>query len=409
MSATLAAYNAVLRRVDTGKLVMQYFTDDVFLKEIEATKKYNHGEVIRVPLHTSRSGGYTAGPEGKITLNDAGNQGTDKAEYKKANHHFQVEISGDTIENTEGDANAVAQAAMTEIDGAAEDIRFQISRQMFQNGEGILARCGTTSNTNVVSLTTTASVQWTDGPNAVEREWVYVGLPVDIGTASSEASLVDGEVITAVDETLSAPTITVSTSITTTTSNYVSIKDARSGATSYEGNGLRNIVDDSSDLGGLTVAGQPRWKAAYEGTTATALTMATLLNMDRKIHQKTGRKGDFVTCGLEQEQKFYEMLQQQVRYSSDKEIEAGNQEKPRWRGKDVIGHPNCHNEDFYMGIKKHLFMAYGRGPHWQNEISGGSKIWDWLQGTNAFGGMLTYRCNLCTDRRNAFAAEKNLS
>jgi len=409
MSATLAAYNAVLRRVDTGSLVKQYFTDDEMLKKILTTKKYDHGEVVRVPLHTSRNGGYTPLPEGGGNLNDAGNQVTDKAEYKKANHHYQVAIQGDVIDSTEGDAKAIAQATTTELEGAMDDIRFQISRQCFQNGEAILARAGTTTTSNIVHLTPTASAQYTSGTNAIERGWIYEGMEVDIGTASSEASLVDGEVVTAIDETLTDPTITVSTSITTTTSNYVSFKNARSGATSNEGNGFRNIVSQSSTLAGLTVAGQPRWKAAYESSTPTALTLAVLLNMDRKIHQKTGKKADVIFTGLKQEQKFYELLQQQVRYNNDKGIEAGNQEVARWRSKDVIGHPNCHDEDLYMGLWKHIFIAQGKDPYWQNAITGSKNAWDHIQGTDSYGGKLTWRVNLCTDRRQAFAAEKALT
>lgn len=408
MSATLAAYNAALKRVYKGDtLVKQIYGADEFLKKVETTSRYAHGEEIRVPLWTSRSGAYTALAEGGGTLNAAGNQGTDKATYKWANHHYQIAIQGDAIDGTATNAQSVANTVKTEIGGAADDIRFHISRQLAQNGEAIVARCGTTS-TNVVHLTTTASAQWTDGVNAIERDWLYEGLPVDIGTASSEASLVDGEIITAVDPTLTDPTITIASTITTTTSNYVSVKNTRSGATSYEGNGLRNMVDTGQDFGGLTVAGQPRWKAANEDTTAQALTISLMLQQDQKIHQKTGAKADFVVMGLKQERKFYELLEQQVRFSNDKSIEAGNVELPKWRGMDIVSYPSLHNEDMYFGQWKHIFLAAMKKPYWQSEVTGGEPL-AWIQNSDSYGGKLTYRLNLCTDRRNGFAGLKGLT
>jgi hypothetical protein len=413
MAATIAAYQAALKRVQKGDvLVDQIFTDDELLKKIESTDKYTEGEVVRVPLHTSRSGAYSALPQGGGNLNDAGNQGIDKAEYHWANHHYQIGIQGDVADATMTNAQAVANAVKTEIKGATDDIRFHISRQCFQNGEGIVARCGTTTATNVVTLApdASASAQYTNGNNALTRGWLYPGLPVDIGTASSEASLVDGEVITAVGTNVSdaTRTITVSTSITTTTSNYVSVKNARSGATSNEGNGFRNMVDTGQDFGNLTVAGQPTWAAANEDNTAQALTISLLAQQDQFIHQRIGKKADFIVTGLKQERKFYELLQQQVRFNSDTSLGAGAQETPKWNGKDVIGHPNCHDEDLYMGIWSHIFIAAKAKPYWQNTITGGEPL-AWIQGTDAYGAKLTYRINLCTDRRGAFSAMKGLT
>lgn len=412
MAATVAAYNAALKRVYTqDRLEQQLFTDDEWLSDLEKTDRYNHGEVARVPLHTARSGAYTALPQGGGNLNAAGNQGVDKADYTWANHHFQIAVQGDALDQTDSSAKSVANVLETEVSGATDDIRFHMSRQMFQNGEAIVARCGTTTATNVVTLTTTASAQYTSGVNAigddpiVGRGWLYVGLPVDIGTATSEASLIDGEVITAVNT--ATPSITVATSITTTTSNFVSVKNARSGATSYESNGMRNLVDDSSDFGGLTVAGQPTW-AATEDTTSQALTLSLLLQQDQGIHQKTGKKGDFVLTGLKQARKFYELMQQQVRFSNDTSIDAGHQSQPKWKGKDIYEHPNCHDEDLYMGIRKHIFIVATEKPYWQNAKTGG-EILDWIQGTDSYGAKLTYRMNVATNRRNAFAGLKGLS
>ena len=84
----------------------------------------------------------------------------------------------------------------------------------------------------LLALATTASAQYTSGINAVARGWLYVGLPVDVGTTANEVSLIDGELITAVG-TVADPKITVTTSVSTTAgTHFVSLKNARSGTSS---------------------------------------------------------------------------------------------------------------------------------------------------------------------------------
>jgi hypothetical protein len=413
MAATVAAYNAALKRVYTqDRLEQQLFTDDEWLSSLEKTDRYNHGEVARVPLHTSRSGGYTALPVGGGTLNDAGNQGVNAADYTWANHHFQIAIQGDALDQTDSSAKSVANVLDTEVSGATDDIRFHLSRQMFQYGDGILVGTDTQGGaaSATVELATTASATVTSGVNAVERGWVYVGLPVDIGTAAAEDSLVNGETILAVGS-VSNPTITVTTTINTTAgTDFVSVKNSRDGATSHEANGMRRLTEDSGTVsfGGLTPNAEPRWTPANEDTTAQALTLSLLLQQDQKIHQQTGKKGDFVLTGLKQGRKFYELMQQQVRFNSDSSIDAGGQENASWKGKRIFEHPNCHDEDLYMGIRKHVFIVATEKPYWQNAKTGGN-ILDWIQGTDSYGAKLTYRCNLATNRRNAFAALKGLT
>jgi hypothetical protein len=247
----------------------------------------------------------------------------------------------------------------------------------------------------------------TDGFDAIERGWLFPGLPVDIGTAASQNSLVSGETITAVSEVAATPTITVSTSISTTSSNFVSLKGARSGTTAYEPNGLRNIVSTSATLGGLSVTTQPVWKAANVDTTSQPLSLTLMLQQRQKIKQKGSASQDFVLTGLKQERKFYELLQQQVRYSSDGGIDAGAG-TAKWNGMEIMAHEDCPNADMYFGVKKSLFIVASRKPFWQNDITGGN-ILSWIQGTSSYGAKLGYHFNFATNRRNAWARLGGLS
>ncbi len=395
MAATLTAYNDALKRIWTQEqLEEQIYQDTPLLSKIEKLTRHKVGEVARVPLHVSRNGGYTALPQGGGNLNTAGNQGISKAQYNYTNHHYQIAIQGDAIDGTSSNALSVAEVIDTEVKGAATDLKRQLQRQLFLNGDALIAQCRA-SDSNNVDLNTTS------GRNAIDRGWLFVGQPVDVGTTGTEDSIVNGSTITAVDSSLYAFTVAAGNITTETTSEYVSQKDARDGTTSYEMNGLQNLVDTGSDFAGLTVAGEPTWAAAGEDSTSQALTLSLMLQQDQKIHQKTGSKADFVVTGLKQERKFYELLQQQVRYSSDSGLNAGNQENVKWKGMEFICDPDCQDEYMYFGKLKHLFIVAIDKPYWQNKITGGN-ILDWVQGTDAYGAKLSYRLNLATNRRNAF-------
>jgi hypothetical protein len=396
MAATLTSMNAALRRIYTpDALVEQLYQDNPFLDMLEKGSKYKLGELARVVIHNQRNWGGTFLPDGGGTLNTAGQQGINKAEYNYKHQHQQIAIQEDVLESTASNAEAVAEVLDVETTGAVNDLRKQLTRCLFGNGDALL------SGTRTGGAATEIELDAEDGYNAINRGWLAIGAVVDVGTTANEVSLIDGEAVTAVEESATTPSITVTTSVSTTAgTHFVSLKNSRSGTTSYEPNGLRNIVSTSAALGGLA-ATIPTWKASSVDTTAQALTISLILQQDQAIKQKDGGTVDFYLTGLKQERKLYEQLQQQVRFPSDASIAAGKVEAPTWNGKAVMAHNDCPDEDFYSGVRKHLFIVASDKPFWQNKHTGG-KILEWVQGTSSYGAKLAYHFNLATDRRNSF-------
>jgi hypothetical protein len=393
MAATLTSVNAALERVWTQKtLEDQLYSETPFLDRLKKLSKYTVGETARVPLHVSRNGGYTALPAGGGNLNTAGNQGLAKAEFNYTNHHQQIALQGDAIDGTQG-TNAIVEAVDLEVKGALTDINRQLTRQLFMNGDALIAQCRT-STTNNVDLNTTT------GLHAVTRGWLFVGQPVDVGTTVAETAIVDNSLITAVDETAATPNVTVAAGNQAGegTTHYVSQANSRSGTTSYEMNGLQNIVS-TADLGGLAASSQGTWQSTVNST-SQAISVALLLTAKRVIKQKGGGgRKPFILTGLLQEQKIYESLAQQVRYSSDSKIDAGNSEKVTIAGMEIWADPDCQDNIAYVGDFDHLFLVAIDKPYWQNKHTGGN-ILAWVQGTDAYGAKLSYRVNLATNRRN---------
>jgi hypothetical protein len=392
MATTESSLEAALDVIWTERRFKeQLFEENRFWDKLQKTDKYTQGKEAKVPLHVSRNGGFTSLPSGGGPLNEAGNQGYDEANFKLTHHHQQVAIQGDILDVSEDKAGSIVSAADEEITRALNDMNRQFTRMSYMDGSARIAQCRA-SNTNNVDLNTTS------GRIAIERGWIYEGQQVDVGTKAEEASIVNGSVVTAVDDVNWAFTVASGNVTTEGTTHYVSNKNGRSGETSFEMNGVQNAVSETSSFGGLTPSEQRQWKSTVN-TTTTTLTIAALLTAQRKIRQRRGKSPTFLNTGLLQQQKFYELLEQQVQFGSDKGLEAGNDESVRWAGMEIFADPDCPDELLMMGHWEHFFLVHLKSPYWQNAVTGGQKL-AWIQGTDSYGGKLTYRCNLAADRRN---------
>jgi hypothetical protein len=405
MAATLSSLNVALQRVwEQTDPEEQIYQGSPFLEKVQRTKRFTVGETARVPLHVSRNGGYTALPAGGGNLNAAGNQGYAKAEYNYTNHHQPIAIQGDAIDGTSGNSNSIVDAVDSEVQGALTDIKRQLNRQLFMNGDALIALCRT-SNTNDVDLNISPTHAYS-GVHALSRGWIFVNQLVDVGSTSAETSAVDGGTVTALDIPNVAFTSSTGAVTGDATTTYVSHKDSRSGTTSYEANGLRNIVSATSTLGGLAPATQPAWASTVD--TSATLTLSALLNARTTIYQKSGEEPDFILTSPARAASLYQQFQQQVRFSSDESIKAGNVGAPRYLGMEIWQHPDCQDTDAYVGQFKHFFIVALAKPYWQNKITGGEILYH-IQGTDSYGAKLTYRMNLAVNRRNTLVRYSSLT
>jgi hypothetical protein len=155
-------------------------------------------------------------------------------------HWFQVALETAALNQTGAQMQAVVAAKDLEIKGAIGNVSRQCSRQLVNNGDGLIAQCTTGGASTTINLLPQASGGL--GYDAIVSGWLYPGLPVDIGTTADSDSLATGSVITDVSEDATAPTITIGSSVTTTSSHYVSIANPNSAtATNPELNGFRNM------------------------------------------------------------------------------------------------------------------------------------------------------------------------
>lgn len=402
MAADPSTIQSALKETWTEqRIAEQLYNDNPVLSRVKRLKNTEMGEYALTPIHIGRNWGFSTTSSSGGTLNSAGNQSYAQAQWSYTNQHVQVKIQGSAIDQTKGDALSVASVVDEEVSGAVNDLNRNLSRQIFLDGSAQIAQCGTTSSSTTVQLNTTS------GYNAIERGWIGVGAVVDIGTAANPTSIASGVSITATD--LANSTITISGSaVSTTSSAYVSLKGTRSGSTSYEMNGLRNIVSTSATLGGLAPASYPEWVAAGVDSTSQAITLALLYTQNQLIAQKTGKPADFVITGLKQQRKAYTLLQAQVRYASDSSTPTGGVDGVDINGVKLYAVPDCQNEAVYFLTIGDLFTVSAGDPYWQSRITGGETL-AWVQGEDAYAGKITTRMQLGVRRRNSHAALTGLT
>lgn len=405
MPATLATYDAVLRETWTSKRVVeQLYNENPLLDIIEKRPSTTVGAAALTPIHTSRNGGYTASTtDGGIALNPAGGQGLKQASWQYTRHNMQVGVDESAVDGTSSDVEAVVSVLDFEVTGAMDDLRRHLSRQLFANGDAIITACGVTSASNTVVLNAV------DGAHAIRRGFLHVGALVDIGSAANETSVAADRTITAVNE--ATPSITISgATVTTASTDFVSWANSRSGATSNEMNGLRNIVSQTATLGGISVASEPTWKASMVDNTSQALTVALLNTLDDSIFSATGKEATHYVTSVKQRSKLYNLLQSQIQFAGDGGLGAGKRSNVQYNGKQVIAVPDCPDPHFYALTVDELFIVQPKtGPYWQNEVEGRPNRFVWQQGFSRYVAKFTHPIQLGTQRRNAHSAFTNLT
>lgn len=416
MAQTVANLASVLKDAWTSdRLAKQFYDENPVLDDIQEVQATMIGSQAQVPIHKYNSGGYTSTSPAGGVLNPPGQVGTDQAIYTMVYHWFQVQLETGALNQTGGDTQAIVAAKDLEIKGAISATSRQISRQLVNNGDGLIAQCTTTTASTTVNLLPQASGGL--GYDAIVRGWLYPGLPIDIGTTADSDSVVTGTVITDVNEDPTSPSITIGTSVTTSSSHYISIANPNSAtATSPELNGFRNMFASNGTLGGINPAtpGEGFWKPALIDTTTTSFSLDLALNLQLKGFQKSGKYGGTVYTSAKQNAAFYSLLQNQVRFVGEQKLGAGGVgglTGMEWNGMGINVLPDIVDKEWYYVDKSAFVRIVGniKKPTWTSELEGGGEGLRWQQGTTAFTEGLVFPFNVGVQRRNTSAAAIGLT
>ena len=415
MAQTVSNLTDVLKEAWTSdRLEKQFYDENPILDRFSKFAATTIGEKAIVPIHNGRSGGYTSANAAGGSLNDAGQQEVDAAEYTTVYHWFQVQIEAAALAQAAGGDSSVAVAKDLELQGAIADTRKQVMRQLVTGSDGKLAACDTGGASTTVELLVDSATSY--GYQAIVRGWLYPGLRVDVGTTADTDALATGSLISAVKENSTDPDITIADSITTVSgTHFVYIANPNStSAANPEANGLRSMVGSTTDaLGGLDpdTAGEEFWKPAHVDTTTTALSIDLLLNMERQVQQRSGKGHTLNLTGLKQRNAFYSLLQNQVRFADDG-VKAGRSGTAKWNDMEIVAVPDVLDSDWFMLTESDVIRIVPKGiqkPTWATDLDGSNGSLQWAAGTTAFKNAVVMPLQFGLKRRNTHAAAIGLT
>lgn len=394
-----------------SRLEKQFYNEFRLFDRLQRTSSWTHGKKAVVPIHAGRSGGVTTLSSAGGTLNAADKQKVDRAEYLVPYHYHQIELQLAAINEATGGGFSIGSSVNLEVEGGLSDLRNNITRQFLGDNTGLIARMDAVTNNTTLELTASGY-----GYDAIVRGWLYPGLLVDVGTTADPDAEVDGLAIVSVKEDSSDPDIILAAADTVADGSFISVAQAtqNGGNTSNESDGLRNMFGSTTSASGTLdpdTAGQEFWKPAHVDTTTTVLSLNLLLTLQRKVNQKVGSRSGTLVMGLYQKQNFYELLQNQVRFTSDK-VAAGNDQTETWNGGPIIDLPEVPDREVYYLTLEDLALVTGakiKKPTWVSSLQGANQAMLWAQGSTRFVDALTYPVGLAMSRRNSGAAAIGLT
>lgn len=403
----VAAVTDILKQVYVSdNIESQLFEDAYAYSQIEKTKEYHDavGDKAVGFVKVGRNVGVSSrsiSQTNATKLGAAGHQKTTRWSLDYTATYVQVKILGPTIAKMATARQSAVREVDLEVNGAIEDAKKDLQRQLYTSGGKITAAA-------VNSATTTLTLNATDGTDAIVRGWLAEDMYIDIGSASDADSVAAERTITAVNE--STPSITISgANVTTAVTDFISRAANRSPSdgSSFEMNGISDLVNDSGTFANINPSTYRQWKSKVVDASNAQLARTHLQQAYRGARQYGG-KPDWILTSLEQQEYYYNTLQAQVRFASDASLASGKVDGPVFNQIPVTADPDCPRTVVYFLDKSHLFMVSAGDIQWQNVTTGGDVL-SWVQDEDAFVARAAVYENLGTDRRRAHSKIKNLA
>lgn len=322
MGATLTTFDAILKEVYLSPLRSALNHKTVLNHRIAKNEKDVEGDLANaiIPIHKSRNHGIGARAEDAY-LPDAGSQGYTQAKVPMRYIYGRIRVTGQIMKAAKSNKGSFVRAVQSEMQGLERDLSRDENRMIFRSGTGILARCGTTSNSTTVTLATGSDMRW-----------IEEGMVIDILVGTTGATITNGSEATISSYDRAAKTFVVGAAVTTDSTHYV----YRSGSRNAEMMGLDGIVNnidpddvDGTNLGNsgglqsLTVASNAWWKSHVEAMGGT-LDSAKMLEVLDEIENKCGEEPSLIICQSGVRAEYVKTLLPDVRYTGPaKKLDGG--------------------------------------------------------------------------------------
>lgn len=391
--ASITTLSSILKEYYLPPVVEQLNNEVLLLQRLEPRDQEIVGTAAFVPVHTGRSGGIGARGE-YVQLPTEGAQSYARAQFDLKYLYGVVRVSGPSMAKTASEAGAFLQALKSELDGIRNDLKKDVARQVYGNGDGVIATAAANAAVNTLVLQTTAP---TSGREAIEKGQLYVGMVVDVGPAATPSSAAAARNVTAVNST--TPSITVDgAAVTTSAGDGVGRQGARFANNTYEITGLQNIISTAANtVGGINAATNAYWDNIRD-TAGTIVTHDRLMQMFNRVRIAGGEvSAIYSSFGVQRD--FYNTFQTNIRYVEPLKLSGGFQTL-EFMGKPIIADVDAPYSKVFLVDERFLKVFSNRDWHFLDEDN---TVLKWDTGYDAWKAVLARYMNLGVTRRNTMA------
>jgi hypothetical protein len=400
----MAAVDNILKEVyEDGGINDQLQSEVTAIKRIEKSGEgITHevgGKYVRFPVRTQRNHGIGARNENEA-LPIPRTQSYASAQVKLKYLYGALELTGQTFELANSNAQAFASALDQEVNGLKEGLQKDLGRQIYGNAKGAMATATAGGSTTTFLL-----------PDS-QAQYLEIGMFVDVFQSNDSVRVADVS-ITNITSSGGTTTVTFSPAAggATASGDYIT----RDNSVNKEISGFDSIIQTTGTLYNIDPTATPVWTSNVDSNSGTnrALTEGLMINMVDSIRKRGGGVPTVIFAGLGVRRSYFNLLVQQRRITNTQEFAGGFKGLAFSVGaneipliEDVDAKPNT----MYFVNEKEL-KVYEAGD-WSFMDRDGSK---WQRVINSSGSFDTYDAMLYkymeigTHRRNSHGRINDLT
>lgn len=405
MGQTMTTADAALKNFYLDPVREQINQKNVLLEYVSKGKVDVEGRYAVLALHTRRNSSVGSRADGNYlpgtTIDGAttaiGQQGYAEQRVPLKQLFGRIQIDERVLKAARTNRGAFISVMNVETEGLAEDMKKDLNRQLFGDGEAAIARLAN----NGASATQTLHADTT----RVQQRQLEVGMVVDVGINTNADSIGASLTITAVSFATLPGTVTFSASVTSTAAAefiYRAGVGAGGDVSGVEVTGLQSIADSTGTLFNVDPTTDPRW-SAYEKGSIGALTDDALIAASQEVNYNSGENLDLFLTTNGVVRSYAASLAVQKRFANTLDLKGGFKGLSVGAGNAEIGltdDKDCPS-GFVFGVNsKHLMMHVAGDWEWM-DLDGA--IWSRQANKPSYEATLFRFHELTTDRRNSLA------
>lgn len=381
--------------------VREQLNNDTFIQMAEKNTEDIQGEYGVLGIHLSRNSGVGSRADG-AALPTAGNQSYTKEHVPLKYHYARIRITGPTIKAMASDQGSFVRAVRSEMDGATNDLKRNFSRQLFGTSNGVIAKTGATTSSTTVTLAATRT----------QARQLEPGFLVDIGTVASPTAVASALTIMSVTlpaENVVGGSMVVSSAVTTTTSDSVSLAGAGGITPQNELTGLQTIVNSNAIDGGITLfnvdaSTYPIWQSYVDdnGGVLRSVTELMFSRAQQEVRIAGGANIDVWVTSAGAQRAYASLLTGLKRFPGTVDLKGGYQGlTASANGVDqamLVWDRDCPSNTAF-GLRSKNWMEF-RMSDWDWFDLDGSVLHN-VPGYDAYEAILFKYAEMMTDKRNA--------